>query len=84
MRVFLAGATGVVGRALIPQLLEAGHEVTALARTPAKAKALQALGVETAIADAFDAEASSWGRSNPFWVASQACARRSCPRGPRS
>lgn len=56
MRVFLAGATGVIGRPLIPQLLEAGHEVTALARTPEKAKALEALGVETAIADAFDVE----------------------------
>jgi nucleoside-diphosphate-sugar epimerase len=56
MRVFLAGATGVIGRPLIPQLLEAGHEVTALARTPEKAKTLQALGVDTAIADAFDAD----------------------------
>ena len=56
MRVFLAGATGVIGRPLIPQLLEAGHEVTALARTPEKAEALEALGVETALADAFDAE----------------------------
>jgi nucleoside-diphosphate-sugar epimerase len=54
MRVFLAGATGVIGRPLIPQLLAAGHDVTALARTPEKAKALQTLGVETAVADAFD------------------------------
>jgi nucleoside-diphosphate-sugar epimerase len=57
MRVFLAGATGVIGRPLIPQLLAAGHEVTALARTPEKAKALEALGVETAVADAFDSDA---------------------------
>jgi nucleoside-diphosphate-sugar epimerase len=57
MRVFLAGATGVIGRPLIPQLLAAGHEVTALARTPEKAKALEALGVETAIADALDPDA---------------------------
>jgi nucleoside-diphosphate-sugar epimerase len=56
MRVFLAGATGVIGRPLVPQLLAAGHEVTALARTPEKAKALQALGVDTAVADAFDAD----------------------------
>jgi 2-alkyl-3-oxoalkanoate reductase len=52
MRVFVAGATGAIGRPLIPQLLEAGHEVTALARTPAKARVLEEQGVETALADA--------------------------------
>jgi nucleoside-diphosphate-sugar epimerase len=56
MRVFLAGATGVIGRPLVGALLRAGHEVTALARTPAKAKALEAQGAEAAIADALDAE----------------------------
>ena len=54
MRVFVAGATGAIGRPLIPKLLEAGHEVTALARTPEKARVLEAQGVETALADAFD------------------------------
>jgi nucleoside-diphosphate-sugar epimerase len=56
MRVFVAGATGAIGRPLIPRLLEAGHEVTALARTPEKARALEEQGVETALADAFDPE----------------------------
>jgi nucleoside-diphosphate-sugar epimerase len=56
MRIFLAGATGVIGRPLVPQLLQAGHEVTALARTPEKAAALREQGVETAVADAFDAD----------------------------
>ena len=54
MRVFVAGATGAIGRPLIPRLLEAGHEVTALARTPEKARVLEEQGVETALADAFD------------------------------
>jgi nucleoside-diphosphate-sugar epimerase len=54
MRVFVAGATGAIGRPLIPKLLEAGHELTALARTPEKARVLEAQGVETALADAFD------------------------------
>jgi nucleoside-diphosphate-sugar epimerase len=54
MRVFLAGATGVIGRPLIPQLLDAGHEVTCLARTSERSRALEAQGVETAVADAFD------------------------------
>ena len=48
MRIFLAGATGVVGRPLVPALLGAGHEVTALARTREKAKALEAQGAEPA------------------------------------
>jgi nucleoside-diphosphate-sugar epimerase len=56
MRVFVAGATGAIGRPLIPRLLEAGHEVTALARTPEKARVLEEQGVETALADALDPE----------------------------
>ena len=56
MRVFLAGATGAIGRPLVPALLGAGHEVTALARTAEKAKALAAQGAEPALADAFDIE----------------------------
>jgi nucleoside-diphosphate-sugar epimerase len=57
VRIFLAGATGVIGRPLVPALLGAGHEVTALARTPEKAKALEAQGAEPALTDAFDDEA---------------------------
>jgi uncharacterized protein YbjT (DUF2867 family) len=36
MRVFVAGATGAIGRRLIPRLVAAGHEVTATTHTPAK------------------------------------------------
>lgn len=56
MKVFLAGATGAVGRPLCRQLLEAGHEVVGTTRSPGKAKSLEALGVGPAIVDALDAE----------------------------
>ena len=61
MRVFLAGATGVIGRPLVPALLAAGHEVTALARTPEKAAALEARGAQAARADASDVAAGGQG-----------------------
>src|SRR4051794_7269510 len=57
MRVFVAGATGAVGRPLIPQLIAAGHDVTATTRTSAKAGELRALGVEAVVADGLDASA---------------------------
>ena len=57
MRVFLAGATGVIGRRLLPMLLAAGHEVTGMTRTPAKLDALRACGAEAVAADALDAAA---------------------------
>jgi len=57
VRVFVAGASGAIGRCLVPQLIAAGHEVVALARSGEKAKALEALGARTAIADALDAKA---------------------------
>lgn len=57
MKVFLAGASGAIGRRLLPRLLTAGHEVVALARSPERAAALEAAGARIAIADALDAEA---------------------------
>ena len=56
MRIFVAGATGAIGRPLIAQLLAKGHDVVALTRSPEKARTL-AEGVEPAIADVFDADA---------------------------
>ena len=56
MRVFLAGATGVIGRSLVPVLLGAGHHVTGLTRSEEGAKALRALGAEPVVCDVFDAE----------------------------
>ncbi|WP_293153945.1 MULTISPECIES: NAD(P)-dependent oxidoreductase [unclassified Microcoleus] len=57
MRIFVAGATGAIGRPLIAQLLAKGHDVVALTRTPEKARILAEQGVEPAIADVFDADA---------------------------
>ncbi len=57
MRVFLAGATGVIGRQLLPMLLAEGHQVTATTRSPEKLDALRALGAEAVAVDALDADA---------------------------
>lgn len=57
MRVFLAGASGAIGKRLIPLLLEAGHSVTGTTRTPGKAEEIRAAGAEAAVVDALDAEA---------------------------
>ncbi|HET8754646.1 MAG TPA: NAD(P)-dependent oxidoreductase [Solirubrobacteraceae bacterium] len=55
MRVFLAGATGVIGTPLVPQLLEAGHEVTAMTRSVERAAQLDAIGAHPVVCDVFDA-----------------------------
>jgi nucleoside-diphosphate-sugar epimerase len=57
MRIFLAGATGVVGRRLALLLRDAKHDVTGTTRDPEKVTRLQALGIEPVVVDAFDAEA---------------------------
>jgi len=54
MRVFLAGATGVIGRRLIPMLLAEGHQVTGMTRSADKLDALAAMGAEPVLADALD------------------------------
>ena len=55
MRVFIAGATGVMGRRLLPALAAAGHEPVAMTRSAEKAAALQATGIEAVVCDAYDA-----------------------------
>ena len=55
MRVFLAGATGAIGRRLVPQLVEAGHRVTAITRREEKLAELYDLGAEPVLGDVFDA-----------------------------
>jgi nucleoside-diphosphate-sugar epimerase len=55
MRIFVTGATGVVGRRAVPLLVEAGHEVTGVARTPEKAPGLERAGAKAVSVDLFDA-----------------------------
>jgi len=57
MKIFVAGATGVLGRSLIPQLVERGHEVVGMTRSPAKQELLRSLGARPAVADALDPDA---------------------------
>jgi 2-alkyl-3-oxoalkanoate reductase len=57
MRVFVAGATGAVGRPLVLALVAAGHSVVGLTRTAAKADQIRRMGAEPAIADGLDADA---------------------------
>lgn len=55
MKIFFAGATGVLGRRVLPKLLEAGHQVVALTRTVKGAEALKAAGATPVVGSAFDA-----------------------------
>src|SRR4051794_38945898 len=54
MKVFVAGATGAMGKRLVPQLIDSGYEVVALTRSEAKAGALRAMGAQAGGADALD------------------------------
>ena len=57
MKVLVSGASGAIGRFLIPQLVEAGHEVAGLTRRQDKADALAGLGARGVVVDALDREA---------------------------
>ena len=57
MRVFLAGASGVIGRQLTPLLVEAGHTVAGTTRTERKADLVRGLGAEPVVVDVYDAGA---------------------------
>jgi uncharacterized protein YbjT (DUF2867 family) len=56
MRIFLAGASGVIGIRLTPLLVGQGHVVAGMTRSPAKADLLRELGAEPVVCDVFDAE----------------------------
>jgi 2-alkyl-3-oxoalkanoate reductase len=58
MRVLVVGATGSVGRQLVPQLVAAGHQVTGTTRSPAKADRLRAAGADPMVVDGLDAAAT--------------------------
>ena len=57
MNVFVAGATGALGRQLVPQLVAAGHDVVGMTRSPDKTGMLRALGARPVVADALDPDA---------------------------
>src|SRR6185503_20070257 len=57
MNIFLAGASGVIGRRLVPLLRDAGHSVTGITRSNEKAIALAALGAKGLVIDVYDAKA---------------------------
>ena len=57
MRVFVTGATGALGRHLVPGLVAAGHEVTATTRTPGKVAQLREAGATPVVVDGLDREA---------------------------
>jgi nucleoside-diphosphate-sugar epimerase len=67
MKVFVAGATGVMGRQLVPRLIEAGHRVVGMTRTESKRAELWDLGAQPVVVDALDPEqvAKAVGEAEP-------------------
>lgn len=59
MRIFLAGATGAIGKRLVPLLIAAGYEVIGTTRSQSKVDALRAAGVQPLVLDVFDGPALS-------------------------
>lgn len=57
MKVFVAGATGVLGRELVPQLVARGHEVVGMTRSASKQDLVRSLGARPVVADALDPDA---------------------------
>jgi 2-alkyl-3-oxoalkanoate reductase len=57
MKVFVAGATGAIGRVLVPQLVARGHEVVGMTRSAAKQDLVRSLGARPVVADALDPDA---------------------------
>jgi 2-alkyl-3-oxoalkanoate reductase len=81
MRVFLAGATGAIGRRLVPQLAASGHSVTATTRTAEKVDMLRALGAEPVVVDGLDAVAvgEAVARAEPDAIVHQMSALAGTP-----
>lgn len=73
MRVFVAGATGAIGKQLVPRLVEAGHEVHGMTRSESKQAMLYELGAVAMIADALDPDqvAEAVGRARPDVIVHQ-------------
>jgi nucleoside-diphosphate-sugar epimerase len=58
MRVFIAGATGAIGKSLVPQLVANGHDVTGTTTSEAKLDQLRAAGAEAVVVDVLDRQAA--------------------------
>jgi nucleoside-diphosphate-sugar epimerase len=73
MRVFVAGATGAIGKQLVPRLVEAGHEVHGMTRSESKQAMLYELGAVPVVADALDPDqvAEAVGRARPDVIVHQ-------------
>src|SRR5919109_847759 len=73
MRVFVAGATGAIGRQLVPRLVAAGHEVHGMTRSESKQAMLHELGAVPVVADALDPDqvADAVGRARPDVIVHQ-------------
>src|SRR6478735_7934295 len=73
MRVFVAGATGAIGRQLVPRLVVAGHEVHGMTRSESKQALLDELGAVPVVADALDADqvAAAVGTAQPDVIVHQ-------------
>jgi nucleoside-diphosphate-sugar epimerase len=73
MRVFVAGATGAIGRQLVPRLVAAGHEVHGMTRSESKQAMLSELGAVPVLADALDPNqvADAVGRARPDVIVHQ-------------
>ena len=54
MNIFLAGATGAIGRSLVPMLVKEGHKVVAMTRAAEKSRGLEAMGAQPVLGDVFD------------------------------
>src|SRR5260370_13395343 len=73
MRVFVAGATGAIGKQLVPRLVAAGHEVIGMTRSESKRALLRELGAEPVVADALEPDqvAEAIARARPEVIVHQ-------------
>ena len=73
MRVFVAGATGAIGKQLVPRLVAAGHEVLGMTHSGSKRAMLSELGAVPVVADALDPDqvADAVGRAKPDVIVHQ-------------
>jgi nucleoside-diphosphate-sugar epimerase len=71
--VFVAGATGAIGKQLVPRLVAAGHEVHGMTRSESKQAMLHELGAVPVVADALDPDQVAWavGRARPDVIVHQ-------------